>query len=96
MLLLFSTRLLSFILVTGYISSVIVLCLHDEKRAEVYLLRPAEGKRKCKMHRKQRLHNFKGTKLSTVAHPLNKDVYGQVRRKQDTMVRPSTPRQMGT
>ena len=34
-------------------------------------------------------NNFKGKKLNTVVHQLNKELYSQVQRKQDTVVRPS-------
>lgn len=40
-------------------------------------------------------NNLKGKKLNTVSHQLNKKLYSQVWRKQDSIIKPYMPRHMG-
>lgn len=100
MLLLFSTRLQSFILVTRYISSwgagytMQLSSVSKMKNGKRYIYLGQQKKRYAENG--GFTNKFKGKKPNTVVHQLNKEFWGQVQRKQDAIVRPSTSIHLGT
>ena len=90
MLLLFSTRLWSFILVTGYISSwgagytMWSSSVSRMKNGQRYVYLGEQKKRY--VENRGFTNKFKGKKLNTVVHQLNKELYGQAQREQDRLL----------